>query len=89
MDNKRIKNIIESVLFSYSDAITVKEIREIVNEDMSSRDIENILIELQKEYEDQNRGIQIYKVQNKYQMGTNKEYEEYVRKLFEPKRKKV
>ncbi|CAH2213149.1 SMC-Scp complex subunit ScpB [Tepidibacter aestuarii] len=88
MDNKRIKNIIESVLFSYSDAITVKEIREIVNEDMSSRDIENILIELQKEYEDQNRGIQIYKVQNKYQMGTNKEYEEYVRKLFEPKRKK-
>ena len=88
MNNKRIKNIIESILFSYSDPITAKEIKEIINEDMKSRDIENILIELKKEYEDQDRGIQIYNVQNKYQMGTNKEYQEYVLKLFEPKKKK-
>ncbi|MCT4509742.1 MAG: SMC-Scp complex subunit ScpB [Tepidibacter sp.] len=88
MNNKRIKHIIESVLFSYSDPITVREIKEIINEDTSSNDIEKILIEMQREYEEQNRGIQIYKVQNKYQMGTNKEYQEYVRKLFEPKKKK-
>nr|SUY23222.1 segregation and condensation protein B [Clostridioides difficile] len=45
----------------------------------------NLLIE---EYREQNRGIQIIKLENKYQMCTNKDYAEYIKKIIEPKKKK-
>lgn len=83
-----IKNIIESILFAYSDPISVKELRDIIDPNMDLKYIENILNELKCEYVDSNRGIQILKTENKYQMCTNKDYEEYIKKLFEPKKKK-
>ncbi|SHK06032.1 SMC-Scp complex subunit ScpB [Tepidibacter formicigenes] len=88
MEKEKIKKIIEAILFAFSDPISIKEVREIINTDMKPKDIENILDELKKEYKEENRGIQILKIQDKYQMGTNKEYEEYIRKIFEPKKKK-
>jgi segregation and condensation protein B len=41
------------------------------------------------EYRDNNRGIQIIKLENKYQMCTNSEYADYIKKVLEPKKKKT
>ncbi|SHH06709.1 SMC-Scp complex subunit ScpB [Tepidibacter thalassicus] len=88
MEKEKIKKIIEAILFVFSDPISAKEIKDIINIDINKKDIENILEELKGEYKEEKRGMQILKIQDKYQMGTNKEYEEYIRKLFEPKKKK-
>ncbi|HFG9219681.1 TPA: SMC-Scp complex subunit ScpB, partial [Clostridioides difficile] len=53
-----------------------------------SKEIEIMLNLLIEEYREQNRGIQIIKLENKYQMCTNKDYAEYIKKIIEPKKKK-
>ncbi|EGT4091002.1 SMC-Scp complex subunit ScpB, partial [Clostridioides difficile] len=56
--------------------------------ELSSKEIEIMLNLLIEEYREQNRGIQIIKLENKYQMCTNKDYAEYIKKIIEPKKKK-
>ncbi|MBH7140918.1 SMC-Scp complex subunit ScpB, partial [Clostridioides difficile] len=59
-----------------------------INKELSSKEIEIMLNLLIEEYREQNRGIQIIKLENKYQMCTNKDYAEYIKKIIEPKKKK-
>ncbi|MEG1311503.1 MAG: SMC-Scp complex subunit ScpB [Romboutsia sp.] len=88
MRREDIKNIIESVMFAYGDPISIKELNYIINEDLASKEIESMLYSLMKEYEENNRGIQIIKLEDKYQMTTNKEYAIFIKKILEPKKKK-
>ncbi|HBL5336343.1 TPA: SMC-Scp complex subunit ScpB, partial [Clostridioides difficile] len=64
------------------------ELNYIINKELSSKEIEIMLNLLIEEYREQNRGIQIIKLENKYQMCTNKDYAEYIKKIIEPKKKK-
>ncbi|HBG0115652.1 TPA: SMC-Scp complex subunit ScpB, partial [Clostridioides difficile] len=68
--------------------ISIKELNYIINKELSSKEIEIMLNLLIEEYREQNRGIQIIKLENKYQMCTNKDYAEYIKKIIEPKKKK-
>ncbi len=88
MEKEQIKNIIEAILFTFSDPMDIKELREIINSDMDLRELKNIIEEIKMQYKNEKRGIQILRFENKYQMATNREYAEYVKKLFEPKKKK-
>jgi segregation and condensation protein B len=88
MRREDIKNIIESVMFAYGDPISIKELNYIINEDLASKEIEFMLHSLMEEYKENNRGIQIIKLENKYQMCTNKEYASFIKKVLEPKKKK-
>ncbi|HBG0218764.1 TPA: SMC-Scp complex subunit ScpB, partial [Clostridioides difficile] len=67
---------------------SIKELNYIINKELSSKEIEIMLNLLIEEYREQNRGIQIIKLENKYQMCTNKDYAEYIKKIIEPKKKK-
>ncbi|RDY24766.1 SMC-Scp complex subunit ScpB [Romboutsia maritimum] len=89
MKREEIKYIIESVMFAYGEPISIKELNYIVNEELSSKEIEFMLNSLIDEYKDNNRGIQIIKLENKYQMCTNKDYADYIKKVLEPKKKKT
>lgn len=88
MKREYIKNIIESVMFAYSDPITIDELNNIVNKELSKKEIELMLNSLIEEYRENNRGIQIIRLENKYQMTTNKDYANYIKKVLEPKKKK-
>lgn len=88
MKREEIKNIIESILFAYGDPISIKELNYAINEELSSKEIELMLISLMEEYKENNRGIQIIKLENKYQMCTNKKYASFIKKILEPKKKK-
>ncbi len=88
MRREEIKNIIESILFAYGDPISVNELNYTINEELSSKEIEFMLDLLIKEYEENGRGIQIIKLENKYQMCTNKKYASFIKKILEPKKKK-
>ncbi len=88
MRREDIKHIIEAIMFAYSEPISIKELNDIVNEELSSKEIEYMLNMLIEEYNQNNRGIQIIKLEDKYQMCTNKEYASYIKKVLEPKKKK-
>ncbi|RDY28812.1 SMC-Scp complex subunit ScpB [Romboutsia weinsteinii] len=89
MKREDIKHIIEAILFAYGEPISIKELNYIVNEDLSSKEIEYMINILIEEYKEQNRGVQIIKLENKYQMCTNKDYAGYIKKVLEPKKKKT
>lgn len=89
MRRDEIRNIIEAIMFAYSEPISIKELNEAINEELSSKEIEIMLNSLIEEYKENNRGIQIIKLQDRYQMCTNKEYSVFVKNMLEPKRKKT
>src|SRR5699024_3267830 len=88
MRREDIKHIIEAVMFAYAEHISIKELNDIINEELASKEIEYMLNNLIKEYKENNRGIKIIKLQNKYQMCTNKDYANFIKKVLEPKKKK-
>ena len=88
MNREEIKYIIESIMFAYGDPISIKELNTVINEELSPKEIEYLLNSLMDEYKEKNRGIQIIKLENKYQMCTNRDYAEYIKKVLEPKKRK-
>lgn len=88
MRREEIKCIIEAVMFAYGDPISIKELNSIINEELSSKEIEIMLNNLIKEYEENDRGIQIIKLEDRYQMCTNPKYANFVSKIVEPQKKR-
>ena len=88
MRREDIKHIIEAVMFAYAEPISIKELNDIINEELASKEIEYMLNNLINEYKENNRGIQIIKLQDKYQMCTNKDYSSFIKKVLAPKKKK-
>ena len=66
MNRSEIKSIIESIMFAYGEPISIKELKQAINEDLSPKEIEYMLNLLKYEYEEQNRGIQIIKLEDIY-----------------------
>ena len=89
MKREDIKHIIEAVMFAYGEPISIKELNSIINDELSPKEIEYMLHSLKEEYRENNRGIQIIKLESKYQMCTNKQYADYIKKVLEPKKKKT
>lgn len=88
MRRKDIKNIIEAILFSSSEALSIKDLNLAINEELSPDEISLMLNSLIEEYKNDNRGIQIIKYNDKYKMSSNEDYSEYIKKLVEPNKKR-
>lgn len=89
MKREDIKYIIEAIMFSYSEPISLNELRDIINPELDVREIDMMLNNLINEYTENNRGIQIIKLEDKYQMCTNKLYSDYIKQILEPQKKKT
>ena len=61
-------------MFSYAEPISIKELNMAINEELSFKEIELMLNKLIEEYKENKRGIQIIKLNDKYQMCSNDEY---------------
>lgn len=85
MEIDKLKAIIEAMLFACGRPVEVKEF--MANLELSAEDVENILQNMKLEFEDSNRGIEIIKVDNAYQLCTKKEYYEYVYPLLDNRAK--
>lgn len=84
-----IKNIIEALLFSYGEALSIREMNLAINEELSPLEIEKMLNILIDEYKRENRGIQIIKLGDKYQMCSNDRYSNFIKRVLEPNRRKT
>jgi segregation and condensation protein B len=83
---KTIKSAFESMLFVWGEPLDVKIAAEIFN--MNWKDAYDYFKELQAEYEQEGRGIQIREIEKSFQLCTNIENSEYVERLCTPVKEK-
>lgn len=77
--------IIESMLFAAGREVSVKEIMNIL--EIAAEDIDKIILNMKNEYDRRNSGIEILKIDDKYQLCTRKEFYEYIYPLFDNRAK--
>ena len=73
------------MLFAAGREVSVKEFMNIL--EISSEDIDKIILNMKNEYDRRNSGIEIIKVDDKYQLCTRKEYYEFIYPLFDNRAK--
>lgn len=77
MDERNLKSIIEGLLFAFGDPLEDKEISKVVN--ISVKDVNKYLQEMKVEFDEQNRGIRIIKINNSYQLSTRPEHYDFIK----------
>ena len=85
MEIDKIKSIIEAILFAAGRQVTIKEL--MISLEISREDLENIIVLMQKDYKMQNRGIELIKVEDSYQLCTKKELYEYLYPILDKRSK--
>ncbi|EGX28428.1 segregation and condensation protein B [Candidatus Arthromitus sp. SFB-mouse-NYU] len=82
--NKAIKDkffsAIESLLFVHGDPISLKDISVVLGEEVDF--VRLLMDEFELLYENSNRGLKLFKIDDKYQFGTKPENEKYIVKLL-------
>ena len=85
MDLDRKKAAIEAILFASGRVIKINELMTIL--EISSDEIISIVNNMGEEYAKNNRGIEIIKVEDGYQLATKKEMYEYLYPIFDKRSK--
>ena len=83
MEIKEKKAIIEAILFATGRIVTQEEL--MISLEISKEEIEEIIESMKNDYAD--RGIEIIKVDNGYQLCTKKEYYEYIYQIIDKRAK--
>ncbi len=79
MDDKEIKSIIESLLFTWGDPLDIKDIASIL--DIELDEASALMKELMDELDYNRRGLRIIRINNTYQIGTRPEHFQWIKKL--------
>ncbi|SER60947.1 SMC-Scp complex subunit ScpB [Lachnobacterium bovis] len=83
---KNYKAIIEAILFTMGDSVELSKIANAI--DLSESKTKDIIEEMKKELDSQDRGITIVKLENSYQMCTKTQMYDYLIKIAkQPKRR--
>ncbi len=85
MEIEKVKSIIEAILFAAGRPVSIKEL--IISFELPKEDLENILLSMQEDYKETNRGIEIIKIEDNYQLCTKKEMYEYVYPIIDKRAK--
>ena len=85
MEIEKIKSIIEAILFAAGRQVNEKEIMMAL--ELPKDDLENMIVSMQEDYKNQNRGIEIIKVDDGYQLCTKKELYEYIYPILDKRSK--
>jgi segregation and condensation protein B len=79
MEDREKRSVMEVLLFLSGEPITLSTIRDVI--DLSEPEIKKLMDELIMQYREQNGGLFIAEIANGYQMVTNPEYSEWVKKF--------
>lgn len=85
MEINQKKSIIEAILFAAGRPVNKSEI--ILALEITEEDIENIIKSMQEEYKKEERGIELIKIEDAYQLGTKKELYEYIYPILDKRNK--
>lgn len=78
-DSIRIEAAIEAVLFSMGEAVPLKELAKAL--ELDEKAVEKLLEDMEKRYENEDRGIRIVKLEDAYQLCTKNEYYDILTKV--------
>ena len=81
MEIEKAKAIIESILFACGREVNIKELMSAL--EMGSKEIIDIIESMRLDYEKENRGIEIIRAQDTFQLTTKKEYYDYIYPIFD------
>lgn len=84
---KEKEAILESILFTMGDSVEVSRLAQVV--EMSEQETKELLLEMQKKYEKDKRGIALVELEDSFQMCTRPEMYEYLVKIAKTPRKYV
>ena len=85
MDMKKLKGVIESILFTFGDAVELKKIASAIEQDEDTT--RNLIYELMKTYDKAEHGIKIIELGDAFQMCTKPEtYDYLIRIAKQPKK---
>lgn len=85
MEIDKIRGIIEAILFCAGRVVKIKELELAV--ELNEKDIIELINDMNKEYKDISKGIEIVRVNDGYQMCTKKEYYEYIYPVIDKRNK--
>jgi len=85
MDIKNNKAVVEAILFAAGREVKTVELMAAL--EASEDEIMVVINQLKKDYEDENRGIEIIKVEDGYQLATKKELYKYLYQIFDKRSK--
>ena len=85
MEINQKKSVIEAILFAAGRPVNKNEI--ILALEISAEDVENIIKSMQEEYKSENRGIELIKIDDAYQLCTKKELYEYIYPVLDKRNK--
>ena len=85
MEIDKVKSIIEAILFAAGRQVNIKEL--MMSLELSKEDLENIIFSMQEDYKNQDRGIEIIKIDEAYQLCTKKELYEYIYPILDKRSK--
>lgn len=85
MEIEKAKSIIEAILFACGREVKINELMSAL--ELSGEDVLNIVENLKSDYERDNRGIEIIKVNDAFQLTTKKEYYDYIYPIFDKRSK--
>ena len=80
MEQEKLQGVIEAILFAAGRVVKIRELMAIL-EQTSDKIIETINL-MQEEYVKENRGIEIVRIEDGYQLSSKKEYHEYLYPLL-------
>lgn len=85
MDIEKIKGVIEAILFAAGREVTKNEL--VLALEISEDDLEKIISSMQEEYKNENRGIEIIKLNSAYQLCTKKDLYQYIYPVLDKRSK--
>lgn len=85
MEDLEIRAALEAVLFAAGDAVELDKLADIV--DVDKRSLADILRQMAAAYEAGDRGIQLIRLEDSYQLCTKGSCRDYVSRLVEPRRR--
>ena len=85
MEIENKKAIIESILFAAGRVVTQNEL--MGNLEISEEELKTIMQNMQEDYKNNSRGIEIIKVEDGYQLSSKKEFYEYIYPIIDKRAK--
>jgi segregation and condensation protein B len=79
IEDREKRSVLEAFLFLSGEPITLSTIRNVI--ELPEPEIKRLMEELMTEYKERNEGLLIVEIANGYQMVTNPEYADWVRKF--------
>jgi len=85
MEIGKAKQIIESIMFAVGRDVSIQELSVVL--ELTPENVQEIIESMKVEFEEQNRGIEIIKVNNGYQLCSKKENYEYIYQIIDKRNK--